>query len=85
MEKKKTTTYSCKQKHVVDVVGKVLFSTRGHMELSQDNALTAQKDFGVDIYNCIGHKLSQRSPKEAKKNLFHHKPNSKDKRRVVNN
>jgi hypothetical protein len=31
---KKNTTDACKQKHVVDVVGKVVLITRGHMELS---------------------------------------------------
>ncbi len=67
MKRKKDTADACKKKHVVDVVGKVVLITRGHMELSQDNALTAQKDLGVDIYNCLGRKLSWRSPKEAKK------------------
>jgi hypothetical protein len=33
-KKKKTTIDACKQKHVVNGVGKVVLITRGHMELS---------------------------------------------------
>jgi hypothetical protein len=33
-KKKKTTIDVCKQKHVVNGVGKVVLITRGHMELS---------------------------------------------------
>jgi hypothetical protein len=34
MKRKKDTADACKKKHVVDVVGKVVLITRGHMELS---------------------------------------------------